>query len=344
MMLLHNKINRRELKKRLLVDTTPRTTLSFYQYAYITQPELLREHLYTNLSRLGVFGRIYVAREGINAQISVPSDCIEALKNYLYSIDFLKDVRLNIAVEDNGKSFFVLDIRVRPKILADGLNDETFDVTNRGIYLKAEEFNRMAEEPDTIIVDMRNHYEHEVGHFENALLPDVDTFRQALPVVEKMLQPYRDKNIILYCTGGIRCEKASAYLKHKGFQHVYQLEGGIIEYARRVRALNLPNKFRGKNFVFDERMGERITDDIIASCHQCGSPCDTHVNCANDGCHLLFIQCASCRIQYEGCCSTRCQEIIHLPEEVQKKLRKGNNRGRYVFKKGRYQTTQETVQ
>jgi UPF0176 protein len=198
----------------------------------------------------------------------------------------------------------------------------------------------MAADPNTIIVDMRNHYEHEVGHFENALLPDVDTFREALPVVEKLLEPHRDKNIIMYCTGGIRCEKASAYLKHKGFKNVYQLEGGIIEYARRVKELNLPNKFRGKNFVFDERLGEKITDDVIAQCHQCGKPCDRHVNCANDGCHLLFIQCDECARKYEGCCSESCRNVIHLSPEEQKKLRKGHHKsqGRRVFKKGRFLT------
>jgi UPF0176 protein len=339
-MLLHNKYNRKQLKQYIQHDSTPRVTLSFYQYAHISDPHLFRNTLYQRLTALDVLGRIYVAREGINAQISVPKENFENFKNYLYSIPFLNGVRLNIAVDDNGKSFFVLDIKVRHKILADGLNDETFDVTNKGIHLKAEEFNRMAADPNTIIVDMRNHYEHEVGHFENALLPDVDTFREALPVVEKLLEPHRDKNIIMYCTGGIRCEKASAYLKHKGFKNVYQLEGGIIEYARRVKELNLPNKFRGKNFVFDERLGEKITDDVIAQCHQCGKPCDRHVNCANDGCHLLFIQCDECARKYEGCCSESCRNVIHLSPEEQKKLRKGHHKsqGRRVFKKERFLT------
>lgn len=139
----------------------------------------------------------------------------------------------------------------------------------------------------------------------------------------------------MYCTGGIRCEKASAYYKHKGFKNVYQLEGGIIEYTRQVNNLNLENKFFGKNFVFDHRRGERITDDVIANCHQCGSPCDNHVNCANEACHLLFIQCDACAEAMNNCCSVDCKEIHELPFEEQKKLRKGKVVSNKIFKKGR---------
>ena len=334
-MQLHNKYNRRELKTRIQQDPTPRVTLSFYQYAHIDNPDLFRNTLYKHLIDLGLLGRIYVAHEGINAQISIPEQNFEAFKTYLYSTDFLNGIRLNIAVDDDGKSFFALDIKVRENIVADGLNDATFDVTNKGIHLKANEFNQLVEDPNTIVVDMRNHYEHEVGHFENAVLPDVDAFREALPVVEKILEAHKDKNIVMYCTGGIRCEKASAYYKHRGFEKVYQLEGGIIEYARQVKAQGLENKFKGKNFVFDERLGERISDEVIAHCHQCGTLCDTHNNCANDGCHLLFIQCGDCRKKFDACCSAECQTTIYLTAEEQKKLRQGINKGRQVFKKGR---------
>jgi UPF0176 protein len=336
-MQLHNKYNRKQLKEQLKEDLRPRTTLSFYQYWKLENPNAFRDDLFIKLSEVGVLGRIYIAKEGINAQVSVPTENFEAMKTVLYSYDFMNGIRLNIAVEDDGKSFFVLDIKVRNKIVADGLNDDTFDVTNKGIHLKAEDFNKIVEYPNTIVVDMRNHYEHEVGHFENAILPDVDTFREALPLVEKILEPHKDKNIVMYCTGGIRCEKASAYYKHKGFKNVFQLEGGIIEYARRAKEQNLPIKFKGKNFVFDERLGEKISEEIIAHCHQCGAPCDEHVNCVNDGCHLLFIQCDNCKEKYEGCCSAECQSTIHLPVEEQNKLRKGINKGRQVFKKGRFE-------
>ena len=339
---LYNKINKEELKKKLLEDSEPRTTLSFYQYAKIEDPRKFRNELYRLLEEVGVFGRIYVSGEGVNGQISVPEKNLEAFKNQLYSFDFLKNIRLNIAIEDDGKSFYLLKIKVRDKIVADGLNDTTFDVTNKGIHLDAEKFNALTNDPNTIVVDMRNHYESEVGHFENAILPDVETFREALPVVEKMLEEDKDKNIVMYCTGGIRCEKASAYYKHKGFKNVFQLDGGIIEYARQVEAKGLENKFVGKNFVFDERLGERISTDVIAECHQCGAPCDTHINCANDACHILFIQCEKCAEKYNHCCSTKCSDFLELPEEVQIEKRKTEVFNGTKFGKGRYKAHRKT--
>lgn len=334
-MALYNRINGRLLKERMKIQQEKRVTISFYKYHHISQPKEFRDELYLGLESLNVLGRIYVAEEGINAQISVPEARLEDFRRYLYSIDFLNGVRLNIAVDDNGKSFFKLKILVRKKIVADGLDDKTFDVTNSGKHVNAAEFNKLADDPDTLIVDMRNHYESEVGHFKNAICPDVDTFREELQVAEDLMKNQKDKNLLLYCTGGIRCEKASAWMKHKGFSNVFQLDGGIIEYARQVKAQGLENKFVGKNFVFDERLGERISDEIIAHCHQCGKPCDDHTNCKNDGCHLLFIQCKECAERYNGCCSKACQEIISLPPETQKKLRAGINKGRQVFRKGR---------
>ncbi len=332
---LYNRINGKELKERLKEDKEQRITVSFYKYHHILDPKLFRDELYILLDNLHVMGRIYVALEGINAQISLPKVNFEEFKNQLYSLSFLEGVRLNTAVDDNGKSFFKLKILVRPKIVADGLNDHTFDVTNRGTHVGAQEFNRIAEQEGTIIVDMRNHYESEVGHFKNAICPDVDTFRDELKVVETMLGNQKEKNLLLYCTGGIRCEKASAWFKHQGFKNVFQLDGGIIEYAKQVKQEGLENKFIGKNFVFDERLGERISEDIISTCHQCGTPCDQHTNCKNEGCHLLFIQCDDCAATVAGCCSLECKEILSLSAEAQKKLRQGINKGRQVFKKGR---------
>ena len=319
---LHNRINREELRLRVQQEQTERTTLSFYAYTHLADPQSFRDGFYTSLDALGVLGRIYVAPEGVNAQLSVPSHQLERLRNFLDTIPFLKGVRLNIAVEDDGKSFFALAIKVKDKIVADGLMDDEFDVTNRGVHLSAAAFNEITSKEDTIIVDMRNHYESEVGHFEKAILPPMETFREGLPMVADMLQPLKEKHIVMYCTGGIRCEKASAYMKHMGYKNVYQLDGGIIEYARQVEAQGLPNKFIGKNFVFDERLGERISEDVVATCHQCGAPSDDHTNCANDACHMLFVQCPSCREKFAGCCSVECSDFNLLPEEERKLLRK----------------------
>ena len=335
MALLHNRVSQKELKQRLLEEKEPRTTISFYQYFPIEDPKLFRDELYLNLEKLSVFGRIYVAHEGINAQISVPGSNFSALKTYLYSIEPLNGIRLNIAVDDDGKSFWVLKIKVREKIVADGITDPAFDMQNRGRYVNAEEFNQLTEDPNTIVVDMRNHYEFEVGHFERAIEVPSDTFKEQLPMAADMLKEAKDKNIIMYCTGGIRCEKASAYMLHQGFKNVFHLEGGIINYANQIKTKALPSKFHGKNFVFDNRLGERITEEVIARCHQCGQPADSHVNCANEGCHLLFIQCEACKEKWEGCCSQDCLDFIHLPIEQQKEMRKGVDKGRNVFNKSR---------
>jgi UPF0176 protein len=335
MALLHNRVDGRVLKEQMRASDEKRTTISFYKYHHLADPAAFRDLLFENLNTFGVLGRIYIAAEGINAQISVPSGQFESFRNYLYSISWLNHVRLNIAVDDDGKSFFKLKILVRKKIVADGLDDASFDVTDCGIHVNASEFNKLADDPNTVIVDMRNHYESEVGHFRNAICPDVDTFREELNIVETLMREQKDKNLLMYCTGGIRCEKASAWMKHQGFSNVYQLEGGIIKYAQDVRERGLENKFIGKNFVFDERLGERITNDIISVCHQCGAPCDDHTNCKNDGCHLLFIQCKACAEKYTGCCSEPCRDVVALPAEQQAELRRGIDKGRLVFKKGR---------
>ena len=335
-MQLYNTLSAKE--RAALIDAAgeDRLTLSFYQYAKIGNPQLFRNHVFIAWDALQVLGRIYVAHEGINAQLSVPAKNFTAFKDFLDGIVFLKNVRLNIAIEQDAKSFLKLKVKVRNKIVADGLHDDTFDVTDKGIHVDAKTFNELIEDEDTILVDMRNHYESEIGHFKNAITPDVDTFRDSLDLIENDLKDHKeDKKLVMYCTGGIRCEKASAYYKHKGFKQVYQLEGGIIEYARQAEALGLENKFRGKNFVFDHRRGERITDEIISHCHQCGKPCDTHVNCANEACHLLFIQCEECATKMNACCSTACMEVVALPEEEQKKLRQGIPNSNKIFKKGR---------
>ncbi|MGB0422710.1 MAG: rhodanese-related sulfurtransferase [Flavobacteriales bacterium] len=332
---LHNHIDKRVLKQLMDESDVKRITLSFYQYANIGNPHLFRDFLYLHWDELGVLGRTYVALEGINAQVSVPKENFEAYRDHLNSVSFLEGIRLNIAREDDGKSFIKLKIKVRDKIVADGLDDSTFDVTKKGQHLNAKEFNELTSKEDTILIDMRNHYESEVGHFEGAICPDVDTFREEIEVVTDMLSGKEDKNVVMYCTGGIRCEKASAWFKHKGFENVHQLEGGIIEYARQVEEQNLSNRFKGKNFVFDERRAERITDDVLSVCHQCGESCDDHTNCVNTGCNLLFIQCPMCSEKYENTCGEECQGVIHMSEEDQKEWRREHTVSNKTYRKGR---------
>ncbi|PIJ51906.1 hypothetical protein BL250_02790 [Erwinia sp. OLTSP20] len=336
MPVLHNLVNNKELKARMLAETEARTTVSFYKYFHIDDAGAFRDALYQAMVALNVFGRVYIASEGINAQISVPASQFEAMKAMLYAFHpALNNLRLNVALDDDGKSFWVLRMKVRERIVADGIVDQSFDASKVGTYLKAAEVNAMLDDPNAVFVDMRNHYEYEVGHFEHALEVPADTFREQLPMAVDMLQQQKDKKIVMYCTGGIRCEKASAWMLHNGFDNVYHVEGGIIEYARRAREQGLPVRFKGKNFVFDERMGERISDEVIAHCHQCGAPCDNHVNCRNDGCHLLFIQCPDCASKFQHCCSPLCMEELSLPPEEQRARRAGRENGNKIFNKSR---------
>lgn len=316
-----NQLNREQLEAKLAEETFARKTLSFYRYVQIDDPQGMRDRLFAMWNDLGCLGRIYVAGEGINAQMNVPEPNWDTFVTELYALPEFTDVPFKIAVEESADSFLKLMIKVKDKIVADGIDDPSFDPSNTGAYLDAAGFNQAIED-GAIVLDMRNHYESEVGRFDNAICPPADTFREEIIQVETLLKGRENEKVIMYCTGGIRCEKASAYLRHIGFSDVHHLEGGVIQYAHECQAQGLESRFRGKNFVFDERMGERITDDVIARCHQCGQASDQHVNCANDHCHLLFLQCADCHAKHQGnYCSHLCRDIDQLgAEEVSKRF------------------------
>ena len=335
-MQLYNKLSAKERASLIEKAGKRRITLSFYKYHQIKNTSLFRDHLYLMWEKLDVLGRIYIASEGINAQLSVPSQNFQTFKTNLDSINFLKEIRLNVAVEQDDYSFLKLKVKVRQNIVSDGLPENSFDLSNNGKHVNASEFNSLIEDPNTLLVDMRNHYESEIGHFKGAILPDVDSFRESLPIIDRKFEEHKKtKNVVMYCTGGIRCEKASAFLKHKGYEKVYQLDGGIIEYARQVDQEKINNKFLGKNFVFDHRRSESVSDEVIANCHQCGEKCDTHINCKNEACHLLFIQCEKCAKKFKNCCSKECYKINSLSLLDQKELRKGKKNSNQIFKKGR---------
>ena len=315
---VYNTQCKREARSTLRSNACARVTLSFYRYVDIPEPTALRLQLYQSWDKLGILGRVYIAQEGINAQVSVASKQLKQFKAVVEK--YFPEMSYREAVEEGAASFAILIVKVRKKIVQDGLSDFKFSPENAGKHLSPEEWNRAMDDPNTLVVDMRNHYESAVGHFANAIRPDCDTFREELPLVKDMLQDKKEKKLLLYCTGGIRCEKASAYLRQEGFKDVNQLNGGIINYAHAVKRKEVPCYYRGKNFVFDDRLGERITEDILTECSQCGTKNDEHTNCANDVCHVLFIQCPDCRKNFSNCCSAECQSFSKLPAE-EKKLR-----------------------
>ncbi len=290
---LYNKKSREILMAELQAEPFERITCSFYRYINIDDPINLRDDLYREWDQIGIFGRIYIAKEGINAQFSCPEQNWDAFKANLDSRDILRDMRLKVALQD-GESFYKLTIKIKDEIVAYGVGEDEYNMDKVGNHLCAEDFNKKLSDENTVVVDMR---------------------------------------ILLYCTGGIRCEKASAYLINSGFENVNQLYGGIIQYAHDVKEKELDSKFIGKNFVFDARMGERVTEDVIGHCHQCGKPADRHLDCGNDACHILFIQCDECHDKYNGCCSAECQEFAALPIEEQRVLRKDPKK---VVSKARY--------
>ena len=322
---LYNKINSEELKFALANEPFERITASFYKYVDISVPNELRDELYEVWNQMGVFGRVYIADEGINAQVSIPQQNWEIFKDSVRNNDLFRDVKIKKAIQE-GSSFYKLKIKVRKELVAYDVPKESYDMRKVGKHLTASEYNLALDREDSTVVDMRNYYESEIGRFENAIIPDVETSKELLPEVKNLLKGKENEKILLYCTGGIRCEKASSYLIKSGFKDVSQLQGGIIQYAHDIKRNNMKSKFRGKNFVFDDRLGERITDDVLASCHICGDSCDDHTDCKNDACHILFIQCEKCKKLYNGCCSKECQDFAALPIEQQKKLRKDPER------------------
>ena len=331
---LYNRLSNAESIEILEKSGEERLVLSFYKYFKIKNLSIFRNYLFSSWSKIGVLGRIYVAAEGINAQLSLPKKKLSFFISELDQIDPLKGVRLNFAIINSIKSFLKLKIKVRKQIVVDGIQDKNFNPTNVGTHLNAIEFNKILSEKGTSCVDMRNHYESEIGHFIGAITPNVDSFKESINFIDKKFEnENRNKKILLYCTGGIRCEKASAYLKFKGFKNVFQLDGGIINYVHQVKNNNFKNKFIGKNFVFDNRLSEKITNDVISNCHQCGSKSDKHVNCSNVACNLLFIQCDSCNESLNGCCSIECLNINNLTLEEQKNLRKGEKTSKRIYKK-----------
>jgi len=315
---LYNKKSREELQKDLKNEIFLRQTLSFYKYIKLDDLDILRDKIYKSFNSLKILGRIYIADEGINAQISIPQKNIKKFEKLL-DVDFnFGNIFIKKAVKE-GNSFFKLIVKIKNEIVAYNISSKDYNMNKIGKHLDYEEFNKSIDN-GAIVLDMRNYYESEIGKFKNAIIPDVERSQELLPTVKKMLKNNKKDKILLYCTGGIRCEKASSYLIHNGFKDVNQLNGGIIKYASDVKKNNVKSKFIGKNFVFDSRMSESITGDIIGECHMCSEPCDRHTNCLNEHCHILIIQCSKCCRNFNNCCSRDCADFLLMDKEKRKKI------------------------
>ena len=326
---LYNQKSKDLLVKKLESEDFNRTTCSFYKYVTIVDPTTFRDNIYEEFDNLEILGRVYIAEEGINAQISVPDKNWGLFLKLISSIKLLYDVDIKTAIND-GISFYKLIVKVKKEIVAYNIPKNKFNMDVVGEHLNTKQFNEAIENSNTTVIDMRNIYESEVGQFISAEIPQVEKSKDLLPEVRRMLKGREHHQVLLYCTGGIRCEKASSFLINEGIKNVKQLQGGIIQYAHDIKKEGLESKFVGKNFVFDARLGERVTEDIISTCHLCGEKSDSHKDCKNDACHILFIQCSKCDEKLNGCCSKECKKIASLPIDEQIKYRKNQ---KYVDKR-----------
>ena len=323
------------------LETSSFTMLSFYRFEDIPSPEDFSQQLFELWKPFKTSGRVYVAKEGINAQMAVPSNVLENFRQACLTLPIFQDLYLNIdhrmpsAEFEASQPFKALHIRVRDQIVADGF-DTSLDWKKSGREINSTLWNAGLADPDALVLDCRNSYESDVGIFEGAVPLNTTFFRESWDALDAILENVpQDKPILTYCTGGIRCVKINAYLEQKkGFTNVSRLAGGIISYVKELQqpsssspeeegsqtvveediaSIHLQrdverSKFKGVNYVFDERMGSRVTKDVLTACETCGEGFDIYTNCANTDCHIRFIQCSACSDRYSGCCCLSCQQ------------------------------------
>lgn len=322
--------------------------VNFYYYTPLSALESLRTLLLSTWGRaLGVCGRVYLDHEGINAQLSVPARHLTRFKATVRAMPIFRNAPIFegdlVDTRDPGnRPFTTLHVRIRPLVM-DGLRgeDAQLDMTQTGTALPPDAWHELieekkrrdqwerlsvlqegasAEKPITI-VDCRNYYESEVGRFEGAVRLEIEKHVDSFAELDTLLEGKQDEKILIYCTGGIRCEKIAAYLtQRRGFKDVNRLHGGINNYAQYVKHHNVPSTFKGKNFVFDQRLdanaeATRVTGDVLAACHLCGVAEDDLVNCANPACNMLFVACPECVAKHARCCSAACEEMLARPKE-----------------------------
>lgn len=264
------------------------TVLLFYKYISVTDPESERIAQRQLCESLGLKGRILIGDEGINATVAGTNEACESYIDYMNNHEFFSGIEYKIDLVD-AIPFPRLRIKVRPEIVTLGVDVDPAQTAPR---LSAEEFNAMLERDDVVLFDARNNYESAIGKFEGAITPDIKLFKD-LPTQLEKYEDLKDKTVITYCTGGIRCEKASALMRQKGFKDVYQLDGGIIKYAKKYPA----GAFKGECFVFDERMSVAFSDNAekLGTCHFCNEATNSYLNCANPTCNDMILACADCK-------------------------------------------------
>lgn len=289
-----------------------RINISLYKYFFIKNPEIIKNKIKYFFCKLKIFGRIYISCEGINIQANILRKYLKIFKEKIFMIHKdLKNVHINIGIDNSRMSFNTLRIKIKKNILSDGLNFRIWNKNFNSIYLDSEKVNDFLLNQKAVFIDIRNNYEHRIGHFKNAILMNTTVFREQLKKIFYYIHEYKKKKIVLYCTGGIRCEKTALWINDHGYKNVYQIKGGIIGYINDCIKKNNSIYFLGKIFVFDLRLREFCIKNILSSCDQCNRKSDYYVNCLNNKCNLLFIQCLFCSKIYQSFCSKKCYEEFH---------------------------------
>ncbi|NIH41091.1 MAG: rhodanese-related sulfurtransferase [Buchnera aphidicola (Periphyllus aceris)] len=301
-----NFINNKKFLKNN-INNYSRVNFSFYKYFYVKDVIKMKNKFQKCFKKLNIFGRIYISQEGVNVQANILKKFFNKMKKYIYKFDInLNKIYINIGLDNFKQSFFKLKIKIKKKLVSDNLNIDNFYKNYQKKYLNSVQVNDFLNDKSVIFIDVRNYYEYKIGHFKKAISIYSLTFRDQLENIIKYIKTYKKNKIVIYCTGGIRCEKIAYLMNFHGYKKVYQIYGGIIGYVNDCVKKKIPIKFLGKNFVFDFRLYETISKDILSNCHQCNQSSDYYVNCMNNKCNLLFIQCLSCSKIYQSFCSKKC--------------------------------------
>src|SRR5690349_7432095 len=280
-------------------------TLLYYCYSPIAEAEQFAADHLTFCKSLNLVGRIIVADEGLNGTVSGPKESCEAYMAAIKADD--RFAKTDFKIDDvEEPSFIKMHCRYKAEIVHSGLRDPNIIDPNKqtGKHLEPAEFQKMIDQEDVVILDVRSNYEHNLGKFKNAVTLEIENFRDFPAKINELAQ-YKDKKVLTYCTGGIKCEKASALLLHHGFSDVYQLHGGIIKYGKEAGGKD----FEGKCYVFDNRIAvdvNTVNPKIVSTCRNCGKTTPKMINCANPECNEHFTQCDECGETLQGCCSVAC--------------------------------------
>lgn len=293
--------------------------LLYYKYVKISNPQIYIEHHLKFCKHLGLKGRIIIAPEGINGTVCGTYDETEAYINAMKMDTRFETMEFKID-EEKENVFKKMFVRYKDELVTLKFEDDIDPNEITGIHLKPKEFLKMMEnDKDVIVVDARNEYEYDIGHFKNAIKPNgIDNFKQFPDFIRKNLSSYKDKKILAYCTGGIRCEKFTGVLLKQGFKNVYQLDGGIVSYGKNKKTLG--KNFDGKCYVFDERISVSVNStnpEIVGKCHHCETLNENYINCSNHKCHMHFMICYDCNEKFDGACSEKCQKIVNEINMVQ---------------------------